>query len=180
MRKIVAGLFMSLDGVVESPADWAYRYFADEMSKEIEDGVAQADAILLGRRTYQEFVTIWPRQGDTSPMAAFLNNTPKHVVSSTLDRLEWGPAELVTGSLVERLTELKRAPGANIQVPGSPTLVRWLLGAGLLDELHLSICPVVIGSGSRLFDGLSGPIDLERTRLTGHTGGAIGVSYRPA
>src|SRR5215472_4210419 len=99
MRKIVAGLTISLDGVVESPANWGFQFMNEEMNERIRAGIAQADAILLGRRTYLEFAELWPKQPSEVPMADFLNQTPKYIVSGTLDRLEWGPATPVTGDL---------------------------------------------------------------------------------
>ncbi len=88
MRRVVAGLFMSLDGVVESPDGWQLPYFNDEMIEGINAGIARADAVLLGRRTYLEDAELWPSQGSDVPMADFMNDTPKYVVSSTLDSLE--------------------------------------------------------------------------------------------
>ncbi len=132
MRKIVAGLFMSLDGVVESPNTWAFsRYLDAEMSQRIGAGILQADAVLLGRRTYEEFAKLWPTQPNNVPMARFLNGSPKYVVSASLRApLEWANSTLVQGNLDEALASLREQPGKNIQVPGSPTLVRALLRAG--------------------------------------------------
>ncbi|HEX3787109.1 MAG TPA: dihydrofolate reductase family protein [Pseudonocardiaceae bacterium] len=181
MRRIVAGLFSSLDGVVESPNEWAYQYFTDEMLAEIGAGVTAADAVLVGRRTYREFVGRWAGRDD-SPMATFLNESPKYVVSTTLrpDELTWASSTLLDGDLGARLGELKRQSGKNIQVPGSPRLVRALLRDGLLDELHLSICPLVVGTGFRLFDELTARIPLELTDSTTSTTGVLGLTYRPA
>ena len=179
MRKIVAGLFMSLDGVVESPADWAFQYSSDEMWAGIVAGVAQADTVLLGRRTYENFATFWPTQGSEVPMSDFLNNSPKYVVSATLDTLEWANSSSLTGDLADELTKLKRRAGGNIQIPGSPTLVRSLLRDGLLDELSLNVCPIVVGSGMRLFDGLTGQVRLELVDSTSLSSGVVGVTYRP-
>src|SRR6266849_554032 len=104
----------------------------DEMGEVIGAGLAQSDAILLGRRTYLEFAELWPNQRGDVLMADFMNNTPKHIVSSTLDRLEWANSSLVTGDLKEEVTRLKRRPGKNVLIPGSPRLVGSLLRAGLL------------------------------------------------
>lgn len=178
MRKVTAGLFMSLDGVVESPSQWGAPHFDDEVLGEISAGVAQADAVLLGRRTYLEFAELWP--GREGPMADFLNNAPKHVVSSTLQELRWGPARLVTGDLDEQVAELKRQPGKDIQVPGSPRVVRSLLRDGLLDELSLMIAPIVVASGMRLFDELTDPVRLELVDSKALSGGVLSATYRPA
>lgn len=180
MRRIVAGLFISLDGVVESPNKWSFPFFDDEMWQGISAGIAQADAVLLGRRTYQEFAELWPKQGSDVPMADFLNNAPKYVVSSTLETVEWNNSRLITGDLADELAKLKQQPGKNIQIPGSPTLVRSLLRDGLLDELSLNICPIVIGSGMRLFDEITDQVRLKLVNSTTLSTGVLGVTYQPA
>jgi dihydrofolate reductase len=180
MRKIVAGLMMSLDGVTEKPSNWAGPYFTDDMFSGMAEGVGPADAVLIGRNTYQEFIPLWAHQGSTSPMAAFLNETHKYVVSSTLHTLDWGPASLIDNDLAGQLAKLKEQPGGNIQVPGSPALVRWLLGEGLLDELALYIFPIALGSGTRLFDGLSTTVRLTAVDSVTFSTGVLGVTYRTA
>jgi dihydrofolate reductase len=170
MRKISAGLFISLDGVVEFPDRWGFRYMDKDMSEAIVAGIAQADAVLLG-------------QSDHVPMARFLNHSPKYVVSRTpdkVDKLEWGPATLLNGDLGSELAKLRAVAGKTIQVPGSPKLVRTLLLEGLLDELSLTICPEVVGSGMRLFDQVAKPVTLTVEQSKVHGNGAISVTYRAA
>jgi dihydrofolate reductase len=179
MRKVVAGLFISLDGVVESPANWAYEYFNDDVWNAIGAGIAQADAVLLGRRTYLEFAELWPSQGSEVPMADFLNNMPKYVVSSTLDTLDWAGSSLLRGDLAEELATLKEQPGSNIQVPGSPTLVRSLLRDGLLDELSLMIAPIVVGAGMRLLAEMD-RVPLKLLQSSALSTGVLAVTYEPA
>jgi dihydrofolate reductase len=181
MRKIVAGLLMSLDGVVESPGEWGFsRYFNDEMKEGISTGIAQADAVLLGRRTYLEFAELWPKLGSDVLMSDFLNHSPKYVVSSTLKTLEWANSRLLTGDLTEALNKLKRQPGKDILIPGSPTLVRALVRDGLLDVLNLNVCPVVVGSGMRLFEGISDQIHLKLVGTATLRNGVVGMTYGPA
>jgi dihydrofolate reductase len=181
MRRIVAGLLMSLDGVVESPGDWGFaHYFNDEMKEGISAGIAEADAVLLGRRTYLEFAEIWPSQGSEVLMADFLNHSPKYVVSSTLAKLDWVNSHLLTGDLTTELTRLKGQPGKNILIPGSPRLVSSLLQSGLLDELNLNICPIVVGSGRRLFDDAREPMPLKLLNARSLSNGVLGVTYEPA
>jgi dihydrofolate reductase len=177
MRKIVTGLFISLDGVVESPSDWLLS--SHEMWELISAGIAESDAILLGRRTYLQFAELWPNQGSDVPMADFLNNTPKYVVSSTLDTLDWANSSLVTGDLGREVAKLKEQPGKNVQIPGSPTLVRSLLRDGLLDELSLMVHPVVVGSGMRLFDGITDQLHLKLVESTTFSTGVLSVTYQP-
>lgn len=183
MRKIAAGLFISLDGVVEFPDRWGFQYMDNDMSEGIAAGLARADAVLLGPATYRIFARLWPNQTDDVPMAKFLNHSPKYVVSRTPDKvgkLEWEPAILLKGDLTSALAKVKAETGKTIQVPGSPKLVRSLLHEGLLDELSLTICPEVVGSGLRLFDEVSDHVKLtvERSRI--HSNGAISVTYRPS
>jgi dihydrofolate reductase len=179
MRKVVAGLFISLDGVVESPEQWGFQYFDDEMTEWIAAGLVQADAVLLGRRTYTAFADLWPKQGSEVPMSRFLNNSPKYVVSATLNTLKWQPATLIQGNLAEALTKLKQQPGKNIQIPGSPSLVRSLLRNGLLDELSLTICPVVVGSGMHLLEEITNRVNLKLVYSKAFSTGALGVTYQP-
>ena len=180
MRRIVAGLLISLDGVVESPTDWGFsQYFNDEMREGISAGIAQADAVLLGRRTHLDFAEVWPNQGSDVLMADFLNNSPKYVVSTTLDTFRWAPSRLLAGDLAGQLTKLKQQPGKNILIPGSPTLVRSLLGDGLLDELNLNVCPVVVGSGVRLFDGITHQARLKLVESRALRTGVLSVTYQP-
>ncbi len=181
MRKVVAGLFISLDGVVESPEKWHFPYLNDEMMEVVGSGMAASDAILLGRVTYQEFAAYWPAvSAEDEPMAAYMNNTPKYVVSTTLDKAEWNNSTLITGDIAEGITRLKQQPGKNISIIGSATLVQSLLQADLLDEVGLLVHPVVVGSGKRLFkDGG----DLKRLNLIDSktfSTGVLSLTYQPA
>ncbi|MBP1683862.1 MAG: hypothetical protein H6Q33_5 [Deltaproteobacteria bacterium] len=180
MRKIVAGLFMSLDGVVDSPASSPHEWTNTEMAEWMADGIAQADSVLLGARSYLLLAEFWRHQGNDLPMARFLNRSPKYVLSASVDTLDWQPAALIRGNLREELTTLKGQPGKNIQVPGSPRLVRWLLCNGLLDELRLAICPVVVGPGMRLFDEISKQITLTLMAAKTASNGVVVLTYQPA
>ncbi|MFD8756287.1 dihydrofolate reductase family protein [Kitasatospora sp. NPDC059577] len=148
-RRITAGLFISLDGVVEAPETWHFPYLNEEMGAVVGGLAAAADTLLLGRRTYETFAATWPHQ--TGDMADALNAVRKLVVSTTLTEPEWNNSTVLDGDLVAELTELKRQPGRDISVTGSIMLTRSLLRAGLIDDLHLLVHPVVLGSGIRLF-----------------------------
>ena len=178
MRKVVAGLFISLDGVTESPDQWQFDHFDDGMMAAMTAQMAEQDAVLLGRVTYQEWADYWPTSTD-EPFASYINTIPKHVVSTTLDSVEWEHSTLIKGDLSEAIATLKQQPGRNIGVAGSPTLVRSLLQLDLLDELTLMVHPVVAGHGKRLF---SDDDDLKRLSLvaskTTPTGVAI-LTYQP-
>ena len=152
MRKTVARMLMTLDGVVESPEKWHLRYLDEEMGEIIDAAAGASDAILLGRRTYEEFADVWPGRGSEVPLADYMNGTPKHVVSTTLTELDWENSSLISGSLADAVDDLSRQPGKNIQIYGSATLVQSLLRDGLLDELALLVHPIVVGGGRRLFE----------------------------
>lgn len=180
MRKIVAGLFISLDGVVETPENWGFQYFNEELTEWVNAGIARSDAVLLGRHTYLEFAQIWPTQGSEVPMSEFLNTSHKYVASTTLTRLDWGPSTLLKDNLADELAKLKQRPGKNITVPGSPRLVRSLLQDGLLDQLTLSICPIVVGHGLRLFGDGGDQLPLDVVEAATLSTGVINVTYQPA
>jgi dihydrofolate reductase len=180
-RKIVAGLFMSLDGVVDSLEASPKKWGSTEINETIAAGVAaQADTVLLGPRTYRMLAQFWQHQSDDLPMARFLNHSVKYLVSNTMieDTLEWQPATLIKGKLFEEITKLKQQPGKNIQIPGSPRLVRSLLQNGLLDELRLNICPVVVGCGLHLFDEITNQVPLHLVDSKTYSNGVIGLTYR--
>ena len=150
MRKIVAGLFISLDGVIEDANDWTGPWFGPEVGQAVGSMIAAQDAMLLGRVTYDGFAAHWPQQ--TGEMADTMNGTPKYVVSGTLESADWQNSTLIpAASAFGEIAELKRQPGQNIGMTGSGTLVSSLLREGLLDELRLLVFPVVLGSGKRLF-----------------------------
>jgi dihydrofolate reductase len=180
MRKIIAGLFMSLDGVVESPEQWQFPYFNDEMGQALGASMAASDTLLLGRRTYEEFAAVWPARGSDDPVGAYMNGTPKLVASNTLDSTNWHNSTVLDGDLAKHVGELKQQPGKNITVTGSITLVRSLLHDGLLDELALMVCPIVVGRGQRLFDDWNEQLPLSLYDAKTFSTGVLSLSYTPA
>ncbi len=154
MRKVIVSEFVSLDGVMEAPEKWSFQFHNDEMAEASAAGMAAADAMLLGRVTYQEFASYWPYQNSAEqPFTDYLNNTPKFVVSTTLEEpLEWQNSTLIKANVAEEIAKLKRQPGKDIVILGSGTLVRSLLQDDRLDELRLMVHPLVVGSGKRLFE----------------------------
>jgi len=180
MRKIAAGMFVSLDGVHEAPENWTFDYFTDEVGDAIMSSMAAADTLLLGRKTYQEFADVWPSRGTDDPIGAFMNNTPKVVASTTLDRVEWQNSTLITGDVIEDVAKLKQQPGKNINMTGSATLVRSLLQATLLDELWLMVFPVVLGSGKRLFAEGEARLSLKLAAAQTFSTGVQSLTYTPA
>lgn len=156
MRKVVAHLIITLDGVVgfDAVADAIVKLRdTEEVLADFFARVAEEDAMLLGRVTYDEWSGYWPTSTD-EPFASHINSVPKYVVSRSLKAAPWGTggsATVLTGDLAESIMALKKQRGKNIGVHGSGTLVESLLRAGVLDELRLEVYPVVAGSGARLF-----------------------------
>jgi dihydrofolate reductase len=178
MRKVVAGLFISLDGVTEAPNEWQFDNFDQDMAAAMASHLAVQDAVLLGRVTYQDWAGYWPTATD-EPFASYINQVPKYVVSTTLDRVDWQNSTLIKGDLAGAVNRLKQQPGQNIGVAGSPTLVRSLLVAGLLDELTLLIHPVVVGRGKRLFEPGIGLTRLALARSSITQSGVAILTYVP-
>jgi dihydrofolate reductase len=131
MRRIIAGLFMSLDGVVEAPEAWTGPYFNDEIGQEIGSMMAQGDTLLMGRKSYETFAASF--SGQSGGMADAMNHTPKYVVSTTLEQTNWQNSTLIKGDVAGEIGKLKQQPGKNINISGSATLIRLLLRDGLLD-----------------------------------------------
>lgn len=178
MRRVVAGLFISLDGVTESPDKWMFDHFDEGMMAALQAHIAAVDTVLLGRVTYQEWAPYWPTSTD-EPYASHINNTPKYVASTTLKKVEWKNSTLITGSVADTITRLKHQPGKDIGVAGSSTLVRSLLHGGLLDEITLMTIPVIAGRGKRLFIDGDGPKRLKLVRSNTTGTGVLISTYQP-
>ncbi|GAA0485103.1 dihydrofolate reductase family protein [Streptomyces stramineus] len=175
--KVVALVYVSLDGVMENPA-WSLPYFNDEHGAYAHERLFASDALLLGRETYEGFAKVWPGMTDEDGFADRINGMPKHVVSTTLESAEWN-ATVVKGALAEEVTALKERYERDILVYGSAALIRSLIAEGLVDELKLWVHPVVVGEGKRLFpDGT----ETSKWTLAGTTpfsSGALILDYRP-
>jgi len=179
MRKVAAGLFSSIDGVVEAPDQWQPA-FDEEMGAALSKVLDEQDAILLGRVTFTEWAGYWPTATD-EPFASWINRTPKYVASSTLDSVDqWSNSTLIKGPVADFVADLRQRDGGTIGVGGSPTLVRSLLDQGLLDELTLMISPVVAGGGRRrLFPQDAPPARFELVQAQPTSSGALIATYRP-
>ena len=179
MRKVTAGLFSSIDGVVEAPNEWQPS-FDEEMGAVLSRMLAEQDAVLLGRVTFTEWAGYWPDSTD-EPFASWINSTPKYVASRTLDSVDhWPNSTLIKGPIADFLAELRQQDGGTIGVSGSPSLVRSLIEQGLLDELTLMISPVVAGGGrKRLFPEDSVLTKFELVEGQPTSSGALIATYRP-
>ena len=179
MRKIVAGLTISLDGVIEAADEWMGPWFNPELGQTIGSLMAAQDALLLGRVTYQEFAGHWPQQ--TGEMADTMNGATKYVVSGTLESADWQNTTLIPAAKAfAEIAELKQQPGQNIGMTGSGTLVSSLLREGLLDELHLLVFPLVAGSGKRLFAAADAQLPLKLLDSATFQTGVVHSTYAKA
>lgn len=163
--RLTATTFLTLDGVYQAPGGpeedtsggfehggWTFPHADEEFGRHVVAWFEQADAFLLGRRTYDIFASYWPERTDPdNPIASRLNGLPKYVASRTLRAVDWGGSELLEGDVVEAVRRLKERPGRELQVHGSGDLLQTLMAADLVDEHRLFIYPVMTGSGRRLF-----------------------------
>lgn len=150
MRKVTAGLFHSIDGVVEAPDQWQFDAFDDELGALLGTTLGVTDTVLLGRKGYEEWAAYWPGAAADEAFGAFINAVPKFVASRTLTGpLAWQNATLIAGDLFAFVRRLKAEAGGDIAVMGSISLVRALFFAGLLDALTLITHPVIAGARRR-------------------------------
>lgn len=180
MRRIVAGLFVSLDGVIENPHEWNPPYYDEELSQAVMPELTRADLHLYGRRSYELFRGVFTGP-NRPPHAAAMTNKPKVVVSTTLREPDWGPTTVISGDIAAELRTLKGRPGGSISVGASGELVRFLLTEGMLDELNLLVHPVLVGSGRHLFEHGRQQVPLKLVDVRRHRNGVVAQRYtRPA
>jgi len=175
MRKVVLSEFLSLDGVAEAPntfvTDWD-----DEVDAYGAEVIASQDAVILGRRSYDEWSEFWP-DSEIEPFATFINDVPKYVATSTPLSREWHRTTAIEGGLVEFVQDLKNSSGGDVGVHASISVAQSLLAAGAIDEIRLAVAPAIAGRGRRLLDGLP-PIRLEVVRGVTSPTGYLLVQYR--
>ena len=186
MGRIVVTEFVSLDGVMEDPGGaedfrhggWTFEILrGDEGDRFKLDEALSADALLLGRVTYEGFAEAWPSR--TGQFADKFNGMPKYVVSSTLEDPEWSNSTVLRGDLADEVAKLKREHDGDIVVHGSARLVQSLVEQDLVDELRLMVFPVVLGTGKRLFAETSDkkPVRLVDSKVVGD--GVAILTYVP-
>ena len=191
MRKIIVSEFVSLDGVMQAPGGaeedteggfvhggWTMPYWHDDMGAILFEEINQADTLLLGRKTWQTHAEAFePATGD--PFADLLNSLKKYVVSTTLKSADaWRNSTIIRENVVEEVRKLKEQPGKAIYVDGSSVLVHTLAEADLVDEYHLLVFPIVLGSGKKVFpDGYTSGLKLMETKS--FPSGVVLLNYQP-
>ncbi|HLT47480.1 MAG TPA: dihydrofolate reductase family protein [Rubricoccaceae bacterium] len=192
MRRLIVPAFISLDGVIQAPGapeedphsefrlgGWATPYDDEAIDRPQQDLFAQPFELLMGRRTYDIFASFWPSIGPEAghPIADLFNSVPKHVATHRPDTLDWRNSHALKGDLADAVRALKHGDGGNLLTQGSGDVVRQLLAAGLVDELRLVTCPVVLGCGERLFgdDAEAAAFTLAHSEST--PGGALITRY---
>lgn len=174
---IITSHFITLDGVIASPEQWHPAFASPESMDVMLAQLRRADGMLVGRRTFAEFASWWPDQGDEVPAAKETNAIPKYVVSSTLESPAWGPTEVLSDGPVQAVRTLDER-GLTVFLPGSAELTGAVLAAGLVDEMQFYLDPVVLGEGLRLFGDERGQIRLELDRCTPLPHGVLHLVYR--
>lgn len=180
MRRIIASTYTTLDGYIDNPHEWSLQYHDEEAQKQGLDLVLGADALLLGRVTYEGMAQAWPNMGG-NPYADHVNSIAKYVVASNpVDTAAWGPATVVpAGELTEAVGRLKQQDGADVLIWGNGRLTDDLAAVGLLDEYRIWIYPVIKGHGQPLFRPQS-TVPVELTATTTFDSGVVLLTYRPA
>ncbi|MER6945897.1 dihydrofolate reductase family protein [Nonomuraea sp. NPDC000554] len=183
--------FVSLDGVMQSPGapdedrdggfehgGWVAPHFDQQLVQRMTALVRRADALLVGRKTYDIFASAWPLAEAGDPIGERMNSLPKYVASRTLHTVSWQNSTLLTGDVAEAVRDLKRGEGGEIQVHGSGKLIQTLVEHDLVDEFHLLVFPVLIGSGKRLFAEGTMPVGLKLVDTTTSSAGVVVSTYR--
>jgi len=180
MGRILVHEFMTLDGVIDAPR-WTFDYpFDPKMGEAIGELMGSSAALLLGRRTYEEFAPAWSkRTAEEDPGAPFMNDSPKYVVSATLQSADWSNSNILGAYSAEAIHSLKERIDGNIYVSGSGTLVRAMLADGLVDELHLFVFPLALGGGRRLFTEGDPAAKFKLAGTEAYESGVLYVSYAP-
>jgi dihydrofolate reductase len=193
MRRITVNDSVTLDGVMQAPGrpdedrrggfahgGWANPYFDEVMAREAGAGMANGSAFLLGRRTYEDFAAVWPSMPADNMFTKVLNESPKYVVSRTLEEpLAWQNSTVLDGDAVAAVRDLKAQVGPDLVILGSGELIRSLLPHGLIDEVRLLIHPLVLGTGIRLFDAGTSLSTFTLVDSKPTTTGVIIATYRP-
>lgn len=179
-RRVVASLYVTLDGFLDEPGRWSFPFWSDQAAEFKAGELATAGALLLGRKTYEGFAAAWPRmEAETGEFGVRMNSLPKHVASRTLTTATWN-ATIIEGDVAGAVRRLKAEDGGDLLMGGSGTLVTYLSNAGLIDEYRFLVHPIVLGDGHlRLFDGAN-RTSLRLTATRELPNGLVLLTYVPA
>jgi dihydrofolate reductase len=176
MRKIIVSEFMALDGVIEDPM-WTFPYWNDEIASFKHAELFGADALLLGRITYDGFAQAWPSRMGTDDYADHINTMKHHVVSTTLQNGAWENSNIISTNIADEITRIKQQQGKDIIVFGSGKLTHFLMENGLVDQFNIIQYPIVIGKGQTLFAGYGKEVKLKLVQTLPFSSGAVGLVY---
>lgn len=190
MRNIIAITQITIDGVMQAPGGpdedvtshfthggWAMKYMDDTIQQELDETISGEFDMILGRRTYDIFAGYWPHHDD-NPIGKAFNKATKYVASRSLQRLDWNNSQVVQGDVVAALRQLKKSDGPELHIWGSSALLQTLIAADLVDEYRLWICPLVLGTGKRLFENGVPPRDLALVKSRSTSTGVLINTYR--
>jgi dihydrofolate reductase len=180
MGRIVLSIFTTADAVVDDPQRFTFQFVSEDSMRTGLEQLQAADALLLGRVTYEGFAAAWPNMTDEAGFADKMNTMPKYVVSTTLKRGEWNNTTVISENVAETITKLKAEVEGDILIYGSVALVRWLLRNNLVDELRLVTYPVVMGGGVRLFEESGEPMVLRLVNAQAFDSGVVVLTYTPS
>ncbi|MFB8438144.1 dihydrofolate reductase family protein [Streptomyces niveus] len=193
MRKLMVTTFVSLDGVMQGPGGsdedrdggfehggWSVPHFGPDLIQRMTNLVQRADALLVGRKTYDIFAATWPLAEADDPIGSKMNSVRKYVASRTLDTVSWQNSTLLTGDVAEAVARLKQEGDGEIQVHGSGDLIQTLIAHDLVDEFHVLVFPVLVGSGKRLFGRGTVPAGLKLVDTARSGSGVVISTYARA
>ena len=192
MRKIIITTFVTLDGVMQAPGGpeedptgdfkyggWSFHYWDDSMGKVMDEFISKPFELLLGRKTYDIFAAHWPHVKN-EPIADKFNSTKKYVVSNSLEKTNWNNSFIIKENVVEKINDLKKENGPELQVHGSSNFIQTLIKNNLVDEYHVWTFPITVGNGKRLFGDGTIPINLKLIKSKTSSTGVIMSVYEPA
>ena len=180
MRRVIVSTYVTLDGVMDALEEWHFRFIDEDALGYARGQLFAADALLMGRETYQGFAASWPSMTDEAGFADRMNGLPKYVASTTLEEpLEWNNSTLLKGDVAQEVLGLKQQPGQDILMYGYGDFTRTLMHHGLIDELRMWVHPVVWGSGERPFKDAGDRTFLRLVDTTTFGSGVVVLSYQP-
>ncbi|MBL0372876.1 dihydrofolate reductase family protein [Rhizobium sp. KVB221] len=193
MRKIIAAVFVSLDGIMQAPGGpeedptggfshggWVFHYFDEALGGAMDELFSKPFDLLLGRKTYEIFAAYWPQPGAPDPIASLFNRATKYVATRTNPKLQWQNSKSLGDDIVSALTDLRKSNGPDLLIQGSSNLIQTLLENNLIDEFRLLIFPLMLGNGKRLFGEGTVPSALKLVETRGFPTGVVLARYQPA